>query len=362
MFEDLRAAASGGWELLVRRDELTAATARPVSEPPLADGEVRLAVERFALSMNTVTYARLGESELPFWEAFPAPPGYGRVPVWAFVRVTGSRAEGVPVGGRYFGFVPMASHHTVAAAATARGFADASAERAFLPPWYQTFQRVPEPDAFDARRALFRQIFPASFHLAGFLAAQAGAGVRSVLVTSASSLTAIAAATLLAERGGPPLIGLTSPDRVGFVRDLGCYGTVLGYGDLPSAPVAAPAVLVDFTGEHRRVKEIYDRFPGRFAHTALVGYTHPDSVQEPPALTAPEPEIFFTPAVEEQAVAEEGEERYFARYHDAEQRFLESTTAWLTIRERQGPQAVAEVFSALLTGPQPPGVSFSLTP
>ncbi|MEU0572470.1 DUF2855 family protein [Nonomuraea sp. NPDC005983] len=349
-----------GWDLLVRRDDLTAAEVRPAPQPVLAPGEARLAVEKFALTMNTVTYARLGDSELPFWAAFPGPAGYGRVPVWAFLRVTDSRNPDIPVGGRYFGFVPMGTHHTVAAQLTTRGFVDTAPQRAFLPTWYRTFQRAAEPDALDDRRAVFRPIFPASFHLADFVAGHAERGAKSVLITSASSRTAIGLAELLARHGDLPTVGLTSSANVGFVADVGCYDMVVGYGELAS--VLAPAVFVDFTGAHRSISALYERFPGQLAHTALVGYTHPESVQQPPDLAEPEPEIFFTPAVEEQTVADEGEDHFYARYHDAEQRFLESTTAWLSIRRQQGPEAVAEVFRALLTGPQPPGLSYVLSP
>ncbi|WP_406316558.1 DUF2855 family protein [Streptosporangium sp. NBC_01639] len=358
----LEGEAADSWDLLVRRDDLTAAEVRPVPHPVLAPGEVRLAVEKFALTMNIVTYARLGDSELPFWAAFPGPAGYGRVPVWAFLRVTDSRNTDIPVGSRYFGFVPMATHHTVAARLTTRGFVDTAPQREFLPSWYRTFQRAAEPDALDDHRAVFRPIFPASFHLADLVAGQTEQGVKSVLITSASSRTAIGLADLLARHGDLPTIGLTSAANVDFVAGLGCYDMVAGYDTLDSVSVPAPAVFVDFTGEHRRISAIYERFPGELAHTALVGYTHPESVQQPPDLAEPEPEIFFTPAVEEQAVADEGEERFYARYHDAEQRFLESTTDWLTIRRQQGPAAVAEVFRALLTEPQPPGVSYLLSP
>jgi hypothetical protein len=351
-----------GWDLLVRRDDLADAELRPAPRSALASGEVRLTVEKFALTMNNVTYARLGDTELPFFDAFPAPAGYGRVPVWAFLRVTDSRNPGVPVGGRYFGYVPMSTHHTVAARPTSRGFVDTAAQRAFLPVWYRTFQRAAEPDALDDHRAVFRPIFPASFHLASFLAEQAAHGAKSVLISSASSRTAIGLADLLARQAELPILGLTSAANVDFVAGLGRYDTVAAYEELDSVPLLGPAVFVDLTGDHRRIREVYARFPGQLAHTALVGYTHPASVQFPPDLTDPEPEIFFTPAVEEQAVAAEGEERFHARYHEAEQRFLASAATWLTIRRRQGPAAIAEVFRSLLAGPQPPDMSYLLNP
>ena len=68
----------------------------------LADGEVRFAVEHFALTANNVTYAVHGE-DFAYWRFFPAPDGHGIVPVWGFGRVIESRAAGMAEGERYFG-------------------------------------------------------------------------------------------------------------------------------------------------------------------------------------------------------------------------------------------------------------------
>ncbi len=354
--------AAHDWELLTRTDDLMVSELRYRRAPDLRDGQVRLAVETFALTMNSVTYARLGESELPFWSAFPAPAGYGRVPVWAFLRVEESRNPDIAVGERYFGFVPMATHHVVTATGTARGFVDTAQVRAFLPRWYRTFQRVGETDPLDDRRAVFRPLFPASFHLCDFLSRQAGRGVRSILVTSASSKTAIGLADLLSHHSDLRVTGITSERNIAFVTGLGRYDTVAGYDELDGLSLDPPAVFVDFTGEHRRITAVHERFRGTLAHTALVGYTHPASVQQPPALSGPEPEIFFAPGVEEEVLAAEGEDRFYARYHAAEDRFLATTADWLAVRRHHGPEAIIEGFRALLAGHPPPGTAHVFSP
>ncbi|OLF05998.1 hypothetical protein BLA60_33640 [Actinophytocola xinjiangensis] len=351
------------WELLTRKDDLAVREVRPAPRQRLADGQVLLAVEKFSMTMNTITYTRMGASELPFWEAFPSPDGYGRTPVWGFVRVEDSRHPDITAGERYYGWVTAATHHVVTPERTTRGFVDTAQHIAFMPTWYRTFQRVAEPDGLDDRRVVYRQIFPASFNLADFLVGQAAGGAKSVLVTSASSKTAIGLAEeLIARRARLPVNAVTSARNVDFVRALGCYDTVSSYTDLTTASVYAPAVFVDFTGEHRKMAAVYDRFPGELAHTALVGYTHPLSEQQPPPLTEPEPEIFFTPIVEEQAAAEEGEERFYTRYHAAEDRFLTSTERWLTVHRHSGPDAIVAGFNALLDGPQPPDETHVFTP
>ncbi len=349
------------WDLLTEKDDLAVSELRQAPGGALAAGEVRLAVEKFALTMNNVTYARLGDAELPFWSAFPAPEGYGRVPVWAFVRVVESRHPGIAEGARFFGFVPMATHHVVPVAPTARGFLDTEPRRQFLPTWYRTFQRVGEPDALDDLRAVFRPVFPASFNLADFVAGHVGRGAKSLLVTGASAKTAIGLAHL-ARNTGLPAVGLTSPGNAGFARELGCYDAVAGYDELESAAVLAPAVCVDFTGDNRLIGAVHARFAAELGPFALVGYTHTDVVPELPDLADPQPEFFFTPAVEAQAVAAEGEKRFYDRYHTEEDRFLAGTAAWLTVRPARGPEAIAAGFRALLDGSRSPAVAEVFSP
>ena len=54
-------------------------------------------VDRFAFTANNITYAVLGD-ELKYWQLFPAPPGFGNIPVWGFGDVIASKHPGVAVG------------------------------------------------------------------------------------------------------------------------------------------------------------------------------------------------------------------------------------------------------------------------
>ncbi|WP_214410513.1 DUF2855 family protein [Sphaerisporangium fuscum] len=352
------------WDLVFKRDDLTVSELREASSPRLADGEVSLVVEKFGLTTNNATYARFGDSDIPFWNAFPGPEGYGRVPVWGFARVEESRHPEINVGDRYFGYMPMSTHHVVAPQVTPRGFADATPQRHFLHPWYWHFERAGEPDALDDRRALVHPVYPAAYTLADMLQRQAANGARSVLVTSASSKVAIGMVEEAAARNlGLRAIGITSSRNVAFVESLGLYDTVAAYEDLATVEVTAPAVFVDGTGEAAWRLAVADRFADDLVNTTLIGFTHPGAaVPPPPGLRGPAAEVFFTPAVEWQTAEEEGPENYYARYARSERRFLESTTSWLTIEQAQGPEAIADVFGDVLAGKQPPDVSYVLRP
>ncbi|WP_248965393.1 DUF2855 family protein [Sphaerisporangium perillae] len=352
------------WDLVFQRDDLTVSEIRGASSPRLQPGEVRLAVEKFGLTANNATYARFGDSDIPFWNAFPGPDGYGRVPVWGYARVEESRHPEIGVGTRYFGYLPMSTHHVVAPQVTPRGFADTTPQRHFLHPWYWHFERAEEPDALDDRRALIHPVYPAAYNLADMLARQAGLGARSVLITSASSKVAIGLVEEAAARGlGLSAIGITSERNAAFVGGLGLYDTVVSYEDLASAPVTEPAVFVDLTGEATWRLAVAERFADKLVNTTLIGFTHPGAqVPPPPGLRGPAAEVFFTPAVEWQVAEEEGPENYYARYARSERRFLASTTSWLTIEHAQGPEAIVDVFGDVLAGKQPPDVSYVLRP
>lgn len=352
------------WDLLVRRDDLTATGIRHAPKVPLREGEVRLAAEKFALTAITATYARLGESELPFFDAFAGPEGHGRVPTWGYARVEESRRPGIAVGTRYFGFLPLSTHVTLTAEPTVRGFADTAPEREYLHPWYREYLLAGEPDELDElddHRLLLRPLYPASFNLAEFLGRETTP--RTVLITSASSKTALGLAALLAPRQDVTTLGVTASRSLGFVRGLGHYDTVITYDELAAAEVDGPVVLVDFTGQAERLSAVYDRFGAVLDDALLVGYTHPGAeIEPPPGLTDPEPWIFFTPSEEQRLIEKEGEEAYRARYQEAEDRFVGNAPSWLTVDRPAGPDALEAAYRSLIAGELPARTGTVVTP
>src|ERR1700680_1738920 len=62
-------------------------------------------VDRFAFTANNITYATLGD-QLKYWQLFPAPEGFGNIPVWGFGDVIASRHPGISEGESLFGSFP----------------------------------------------------------------------------------------------------------------------------------------------------------------------------------------------------------------------------------------------------------------
>ncbi len=74
----------------------------------LGDQQVRLRIERYAVTANNITYAVFGDM-LKYWEFFPSELPFGQVPAMGWAEVIESNNTDIPVGGRYYGWYPMAS-------------------------------------------------------------------------------------------------------------------------------------------------------------------------------------------------------------------------------------------------------------
>src|SRR5262245_24819840 len=235
-------------DFLVRRADLRETTLErgPRSDAlPLAEGELLLRVDRFALTANNITYAVFGDA-MAYWSFFPSRDGWGRVPVWGFADVERSAHPGLEPGERIYGYLPMSTHLRVRPdRLTPRGFVDGAAHRAKLPPVYNEYTRLAaDPgdlaEAEDAQM-LFRPLFATSFLIDDFLAESGFFGAREILVSSASSKTSLALAFLLARnrRGSVRVVGLTSARNRSFVERTGCYDEVVPYERIEALPADA---------------------------------------------------------------------------------------------------------------------------
>ena len=95
---------------------------------------------------------------------------------------------------------------------------------------------------------LLRPLFFTSFLIDDQLADDGLVARGPILISSASSKTAIAAAFMLAQRDGVELVGLTSPGNADFVTGLGIYDRTVGYDAIDSLE-PGPATFVDIAGD-----------------------------------------------------------------------------------------------------------------
>lgn len=329
----------------------------------LGPGEVLLEIERFGFSANNITYATLGDA-MRYWQFFPGPEGWGRVPVWGYARVAASASDEVEEGERVFGYLPMSTHvMLVADRVNPGGFVDAAPHRADLPGVYQRYSRLPAADG-DARdsedqQALWRPLFMTSFGAADFLVDRDLFGAERVVISSASSKTAMGIAHLLARLAeGIEVVGLTSRGNVPFAERTGYYGTVLPYEDVDRLPSDSPLAFVDLAGDDRLLAEM--RRHARLARTVVVGATHWEERDADAPLGGGDADFFFLPPWMEQRRREWGPGEFAKRYDEAWAAFLPTVEGWMRVEHHRGPAAVEEVYRAMLEGKSDPAVGHML--
>ena len=178
-------------DFIVARDDLRQCKVIETEVPDAAalpDGALLVSVTSFAFTANNITYAVFGDA-LKYWQLFPAPQGFGNVPVWGFGEVIASRHPDIAVGERLFGYFPMATHLVIEAAdVTKRGLRDAAPHRQEgVAPVYNAYTRVSGDPAFTGRQgdyqALLRPLFMLSFLVDDYLAENEFFGARGVLLS-----------------------------------------------------------------------------------------------------------------------------------------------------------------------------------
>lgn len=346
--------------VLVKRDELTTTQRHTDVTPELAPGAALLRVESFAVTANNVTYAVVGDA-FGYWNFFPAPEGWGIVPMWGHAIVEASAHPDVAVGERVYGYLPMASHLRVEPGHVSNGsFSDMAAHRQPMSPVYNQYRRLggdPTHDpAREAQRMIFQPLFGTSFLIEAMFAKENWFGADTLVMTSASSKTALALAHIARTKASQiKRIGLTSAGNVAFVERSGLYDEVLTYDDIGRL-AGRNAVSVDFAGNSAVLRAIHEALGDGLKYSCLVGATHVDALghRETTALPGPEPIMFFAPDHMTAAIKEMGMDAYMASYNGAWREFLTSTDGFMTVDERQGLAGAEAAFAETLKGSAAP--------
>lgn len=360
----------------VRKDDLARTELHAEPDAPLADGQIRVQIDRFALTANNITYAAFG-SAMHYWDFYPADdPVWGRIPVWGFGTVVQSLHPGVAVGEPLYGYFPMASHVVLSPARlTEAGFMDGAPHRAALHAVYNQVLRCNRdpfhrPGTEDVQ-ALLRPLYITSWLIDDFLddnaffGTTAAPGVPGVmLLSSASSKTAWGTAFALAQRQGLEVVGLTSPGNVAYCESLGCYHRVLTYDQLDQIPALSPVVYVDFAGNAALRRAVHTRFEN-LAYSCSIGGTHVSELGGAKDLPGPKPALFFAPAQVKKRMGDWGAAEFGLRMVNAWHAFtahvMNPVAPWLTVEHHDGPEAVQAAYAQVLGGRSDPRVGHILS-
>jgi hypothetical protein len=350
--------------LEVQRGDLGTVRADRVGLKALEPGEVRVRIERFALTANNITYGVLGEM-LGYWEFFPpteadAEAGWGRIPAMGWGEVVESEADGIEPGGRYYGWYPMGRYCTTAATSTATGFRDHGAHRAGHAAVYRAYTETSadplyeEGEESEDRHALLRGLFGTAFVADGFFASHDYFGAAAAIVLSASSKTAIGLAQRARGNGLDEVIGLTSERNRRFVEGLGAYDRVLTYGRETELP-RVDSVSIDMAGNGEVLQRVHSRLGDRLKHSMIVGMSHHDAPRGE-IEGGPQPQMFFAPAEIKRLSDELGRDEFLRRLAQATGELISASTGWLRIERSRGPEQALDAYRSVLTGETPPSV------
>ena len=138
----------------------------------------------------------------------------------------------------------------------------------------------------DGRELVLRPLFMLCFLLADQLEAEGRHGADQVLLTSASSKTALGLAYELG-RAGARVAGLTSARNAGFVRSTGIYDAVATYDELETLDAGVPTVAIDMAGDGALRRRVHEHFGPALRSSILVGATHVASASFAPDPGAP---------------------------------------------------------------------------
>ena len=142
---------------------------------------------------------------------------------------------------------------------------------------------------------LLRPLFGTAFLLDDELADDDFGGAETLVISSASSKTALATAFLISRRdGAPSCVGLTSPSRVGFVEGTDVYSRVVSYDDIGAIGERIRR-LPRLLGRRRVREAVHGHYGDDLVRDTLIGVTHWDQMGDGAGLPGAEPIFFFAP-------------------------------------------------------------------
>jgi hypothetical protein len=354
----------------VRRDDLRQTQALRETLDPAAiasTGKTVLAINRFALTSNNITYAVFGD-DMSYWKFFPGSEGHGRIPVWGFADIVATGSPELQVGERLYGYFPMATHLFVEPMkiSSAR-FIDGAEHRRTLPAVYNSYQRTAANPAYATAREpaqmILQPLVITSFLIADMLEDNGFFGAKQVLVSSASSKTSLGLGFCLKRLAakGITAVGLTSPGNAKFVETTGYFDRVVSYDGIGELDPSVPAVFVDMAGSAGLLTKVHNHFKDGLVYSCRVGATHWEDRASRMQLPGAKPVFFFAPAQVERRLVDWGpgglEKRFGATWIE----LLGSVGGWLEVIESHGQEALARAYHDTLEGRVSPSAGLVLS-
>ncbi len=340
-------------ELWVDRTDFRNTRIVEASQPELGDGEIRVAIDKFAITSNNVGYAVSGDM-IGYWNFFPTGEApWGKVTVWGMANVVESNSLDIKVGERLYGFFPMSSHLLITPGRVKdEHFMDVAPHRNELPALYNQYSRTNAEPAqmltIEDERCVFFPLFMTGFVIADFLLDNDWFGAEQIVIGSVSSKTGYGLARFIKDNGyRGRVVGLTSDRNMAFVEGLGLCDQVVVYDDIESLD-NVPSVYVDMSGDQPVRTRLHHHLGDNMKNSQLVGVTHWDAEQVEENLPGSPPQFFFTPAQIDKRNADWGPGVLTQRGYAASAALAMELRGQLKMESHRGAQACAGVWRDML--------------
>ena len=348
-----------GQDLIVNRANLSETQTVQSEFPDIPEGgRCLLRIDRFALTANNITYA-VAPDAMGYWNFFPSDQdGFGRVPVWGYAEVIASAHPQISTGTRVYGYLPMSTHLMVQPGKiNPFGMSDIAAHRQEMSAIYNQYSFTSHDPAYapdhEGVISLLRPLFTTSFLLDDLHRENNCFGADTLVLSSASSKTAIGVAFLMA-RDRPAnlkIVGLTSKGNVEFTQKLGCYDQVITYDAIETLPKTKTA-FIDMAGDADTLRSIHAHFGEHLMNSCRVGLTHWQSTSNfiEGLKGGPKPEFFFAPTYAQQRIKDWTAMGFQQRVGAASAAFFTAAEKWMEISQKNGPHAVQASYVEMLSG------------
>ena len=348
---------------------------------PLKNNEIRLKVEKFALTSNTITYGKIG-TKFGYYDFYPLSSSshWGCVPAIGWASVVESNMAGISCGGQYFGWYPMSKYCTIEASPSRTGFSDVGKHRKLnaqvykdhirtdLDPFRDSALAIENACDYDDRQAILRGLFLTSFLADEYLMDEEKYyGAKHVIIVSASSKTALGIAQRLAMKNKTKnvsdkhnIIGVTSEGNASFVKETGYYHQTITYDAIGTLSTSGDSVVViDMSGNWRVIKDIHEQVGGEHVkHSMAIGMSHHDSEVAPKtsSIPGPQPALFFAPAEVTRRLREWGPDAFHCHAKDALTSFVNGSRTWMEVEHVYGLSSMKDCWLKVYNGKVAPNI------
>lgn len=326
------------------------------SIPNLTENQVLVKIYKFAFTANNISYVNLGES-FGYWKFFPTEDNFGIPPVWGFGKILFSQNPELKEGETIYGFFPAASHVILETGKIRPiGFTDVSSHRLKLPAIYN-FYNINSNDSLyridrENIQLVYKPLFTTAFLLDDFFSDNHFFGAENIIITSASSKTALALAYLCKarkekENSRIKLIALSSNRNLDFIKEQNYFDEVISYENLNSLPKEKSAII-DFAGNKNILSKLENFLADNLNYLCLVGLVHWENKLE--SGEESKGKVFFAPSQMKKRAKDWGLDGFQNKLAENYLDFIERASHWIKFIEINNSEEFSKLYLDTLEG------------